>query len=60
MSDNKPKAKTYLKRHQSEMEERLAQDKTFFSRLKQTKLWVIKLMQVFKINLKHLVETYIK
>jgi hypothetical protein len=39
-------AKMYLKRHESEMEERLAQSKTFASRLRQAQLWVIRLAMV--------------
>jgi hypothetical protein len=35
-------AKVYLKRHESEMEERLAQSKTFASRIAQAKLWLVK------------------
>ena len=35
-------AKMYQKRHESEMEERLAQSKTFASRLQQAQLWLIK------------------
>ena len=35
-------AKQYLKRHESEMEERLAQNKDFASRIKQAQLWIIK------------------
>jgi hypothetical protein len=39
-------AKVYLKRHESEMEERLAQSKTFSSRIRQAQLWLIKLAVV--------------
>ena len=39
-------AKIYLKRHESEMEERLAQSKTFASRLQQAQLWIIRYLLV--------------
>ncbi len=39
-------AKMYLKRHESEMEERLAQSKTFASRLRQAQLWLIRFVLV--------------
>ena len=40
-------AKDYVKKHETEIEERLARSKTFSSYLGQIKLFIIKLFQVY-------------